>query len=226
MSKLLIPELTGFLISSISFLIGARYLSSKKTPMYFRLFFYASGCYMLEEIWVVTNLLFGDPSTLQPITVRLLGIFGYFEFLVSANRREIDRLVDEGIGGNRQKRLLTFLVPMLCSIPYLYFFFSSVNPFSTVQRIIVVVCCIPSVTATYFCAKHLLLPADALGFLKLIRPTDIAILFVCVLNVAYVLLQQFARWTFLRVLDILFAVSTLLIAVLSVREAKKWNTLI
>ena len=68
-------EMLAFAISVIAFGYGVGAFYRQNTLRYFQLYVCAAGCYMLEELWVIVNSLFGNGSQDGLVTVRLIGFF-------------------------------------------------------------------------------------------------------------------------------------------------------
>lgn len=140
-------EVIAFIISLYSFLYGIYFLSKKN--IYNQLFVYASGCYLLEELWVIVNSLFGYIDGL--LTVRLFGIFGTFCFLLTASVKQFenkkDYITDPAIA---IKSLFAPFVLLLIFLINLIFFFSS-------NTIVGFILLLPMIIASYFNLKALLL---------------------------------------------------------------------
>lgn len=64
-----ILELLAFATSVVAFGYGAIHLFKKGVIDYFKHYIYATGCYMLEELWVIVNSLLGNGSQSATLAV-------------------------------------------------------------------------------------------------------------------------------------------------------------
>lgn len=165
MIKLL--ELLAFAVSAAAFALGAAYRVRREMPKYYQLYVCAAGCYMLEELWVIVNSLLGNGSQDGLLTVRLFGFFGCLCFMLSANANEFDRMIDEG--QNRRVRLLACAAPLLLLALFAFYAASPANTEPAGVTVAGFFSVSPALLASYYSLKHLLLPDDAMGFLKITR---------------------------------------------------------
>ena len=158
----------------IVFLIGLFGVCLKKKPLYFRLIVYAIGGYLLEGIGFFVNALCTGAA--DYINVSVISRFAYYVFLISASAGALDSFLDDKALKNKRAQYLALIAPLLLAgstAVYYYLFSGSLGLFDTVTG-----CLLASANAVslYFALKHLLLPPDDLGFLKVTRPINIMIL--------------------------------------------------
>ena len=217
-----ILELIAFGISAAALGYGIFHLSQKDTPKFFRLYVCAAGCYVLEELWVIVNSLLGNGAEDGLVTVRLLGIFGCLCFMLSANAHEFDRIVDDG--NNRRPKLLAFAAPAVLLICYVLFVLSPANTEPKAAVILGFFSISPALFASYFNLKHLLLPNDAMGFLKSTRWINCFALICYAANFLYPLLNLYCPPVFMSIYDLLLALIMSAIMILCRKGALKWKT--
>lgn len=219
-----IHELLAFAVSAAAFGWGAYHLFRKGTPKYFQLYPCAASCYMLEELWVIVNALLGNGSQDGLVTVRLFGFFGCLCFMLSANANGLDKLVDEGT--HRKAKAIAFIAPVILLILYALYLFSPANTRSAASNVIGFLSISPALPAAYLNLKHLLLPEDEMGFLKLTRKIDIASLVFYAANYVYPLIDLHCPKTIMSVYDLILAVMLFGQILLCEKGAVKWKTLI
>lgn len=217
-------ELLAFTVSATAFGYGAFHLFRKGKPKYFQLFVCAAGCYMLEELWVIVNSLLGSGSQDGLVTVRLFGFFGCLCFMLSANANEFDKVVDEGKG--RKARALAHIAPAVLLAIYALYAFSPINTQSALTTVIGIVSISPALFAAYFSAKHLLLPEDAMGFLRVTKGIDILALAFYAANYVYPLVDLHCPKTVMSIYDLTLAGLLFGMILLCRKGAVKWKTLI
>ena len=222
MAKLFV--LLAFAVSAAAFGYGAYHLFRKDRPKYFQLYVCAAGCYMLEELWVIVNSLLGNGSQDGLATVRLVGFFGCLCFMLSANANEFDKVVDDGT--DQRAKVLALIAPAALLVPFAFFAFSPVNTESAAVIVIGFLSISPALFAAYFSAKHLLLPEDALGFLRITTGIDILALVFYAANYVYPLAYLYCPGTVMSIYDLLLAGMLFGMIVLCRKGAEKWKALI
>lgn len=217
-------EVISFLISAAAFVFGAVRLFRDGIPMYFRLYGMAAGCYALEELWAVTNTVFGTEGGY--VSVRLFGTFGFFCFILSANAGEFDSLIDERKAEHRRARRAALLAPAVLVLLYgvsVALLYDSKGVFYLLLELLVL---LPTFPAAYYCLKHLLLPTDPMGMLKTTGGIDIVSLLLFAVNSVYTL-DVLGRVSWLMyAYDVLMALIAAALTVCSVKGAEKWKTLL
>lgn len=217
-----IVELIVFAVSAAAFGYGAARLFRKGTPKFFQLFVWAAGCYMIEELWVIVNALFGNGTQDGLVTVRLFGFFGCMCFMLSASSSESDRMADDG--KQKKAKLLALLAPAVLLGIYVVYTLVPENKASLFSHITGFISIAPALFAAFFNLKHLLLPEDEKGYLKLTRGIDILSLVFYAGNYLYPMAFLYCSSFAMSVYDIILAAILFVIVLLCVRGAKKWKT--
>ena len=215
-------ELTACIISLIALIYGIVSIVKFDMPMYFRLPVAATGCYVLEELWVVVNTLFGNYSSF--ISVRLFGIFGFFCFLLCANRGGIDKTVDDGNQKNRKARIIALTAPILLFAVCLIGAFNKFGKDDLPSVILALAVFAPSFPASYYNLKHLLLKNDDMGFLGCIKGCDIISLIIFALNLLYLIKLPENLYIISYISDIIMALLVFTLIIFSIKGGKKWKT--
>lgn len=86
--RVIIFESVAAAISLMAFVLGIVLSAKKDSTTFMKTILWASGCYFLEELWVIVNFLFGTGKEFGLLTVRLFGFFGCFAFLFAGYRLE------------------------------------------------------------------------------------------------------------------------------------------
>lgn len=221
---ILIFELLAFAVSVIAFAYGAFHLFRKGEPKYFQLYVCATGCYMLEELWSIVQLLFGSSESDGLLTVRLLGFFGCLCFMLSANANEFDKVVEEQ--KSRRARLFALAAPILLLGSYAIYAFSPANTSPAGPIIVGLVSISPALGGAYFSTKHLLLPKDGMGLLKTTNRIDAVALAFYAANYGYPLLYLHTSEMVMSICDVILAGMLFAVTVLCKKGAAKWKTFI
>lgn len=213
-------EMLSFAISVIAFGYGVGAFYRQNTLRYFQLYVCAAGCYMLEELWVIVNSLFGNGSQDGLVTVRLIGFFGCLCFMLSANLNEFDEMVEEK--KNVKAEVLALQAPAVLLALYALYAFSGDSLEKVPVCIIGLLSISPALAASYFSLKHLLLPDDSKGLLKRTRAIDITALVFYAVNYIYPFLNLHCSQKIMCICDVAVSGILLGIMVLCRRGGKQW----
>lgn len=210
----------SFAISIAAFIYGV-FALKKGGPMCFMLFIFAIGCYALKELWTVVNLLYygvGQPN------LSILGMFGCFCFLYSADFGQLDSVVDEGGVSSKSARLYANIAPVLIFVIVCIFAVHSIIDMEYSKAIWISISYIPGALAAYYNLKHLLLKDDAMGFLQMTKMCNY-------MSLAYIFLSSTALLFMEN--EIIYSLSSVLLAFILVALAfsckkglKIWEALI
>ena len=222
MDKIL--EVSAFVFSAAAFGYGALQILRKNVPKYFKLFVFAGACYMLEELWFIVYFFLAKGVYDNPVTVRLFGVFGCLCFMLSTNANEFDKLVDEW--NNKKSKILPFFAPLLLIVIYCVYWVLSGNRMTTFEKAVGFFSISPAIPASYFSLKHLLLPEDSMGFLKITKSINILLLVFYAANFAYSVSLLYLPETVINCYDLLVSVLLFVLMILCRKGADKWKKLI
>ena len=208
----------------IGFFYGVISMPKRETPKYFQLYVCAAGCYMLEELWVTVNSLFGNGAQDGLVTVRLFGFFGCLLFMLSANANEFDMVVDDG--RNKKARAFALAAPAVLLAIFAATVFSVTDTVATLSVINGFISLSPALWASYLSLKHLLIAEDSMGFLNLTRWIDIFSLVFYVGNFVYPMANIYCSKLFMGVFDLILTAVLFAVIIMCRRGAEKWKTLI
>lgn len=220
----IILEVLAFVFSVAAFIYGVKHIIRKNAPNYFKLYVFAVGCYILEELWFIVYFFLANKIYDDIITVRLFGVFGCLCFMLSSNANEFDKLVDEW--NNKKAKVLSFSAPLLLIVMYVVFWILSGDKMSNTEKTVGFLSISPAIFASYFSLKHLLLPEDAMGFLKSTRWINILLLVFYFVNFAYSIAILFLSETVLACYDLLVSVLLFVLMICCRRGADRWTKLI
>lgn len=207
--KINIYEITSFVIALSAFIIGFNVLINKKSNIYDQLIVYASGSYLLEEFWVIVNILFGKVESL--FSVRLISIFGCFLFLLSYSIKTNTL----GLGNAYEKsnlkdyKFISLIVPIIIFAGYWLINLKFNYEHSIIGTIIV----LPLIVSTYFNLRYIL-SKNANKYIKYISALLIVI---ATINIIYFIPFVTSSKLGSGIIDISMAVIILLINVLNKR---------
>lgn len=217
-------EAAAFFISLIALIYGIRGVIKYEIPMYFRLPVAAVGCYVLEELWVIVNTIFGNYGSF--ITVRLFGVFGFFCFLLCANTGGIDKTLDEDCERNKKARIVALAAPVLLLALFSILTFNKFRSNGISHILLSYLVFAPAFPSSYYNLKHLLIETDGAGFLKCVRGCDVLCLVIYCCNLIYLINYPENLLVLIYITDIIMALLVLTLTVLSVRGGKKWKAML
>ncbi len=208
----------------MAFSYGAFKLFQPKIPKFWKLYVCAVGCYMLEELWVIVNSLLGNGSQDGLVTIRLFGFFGCLCFMLSANVGEFDKVVNEK--RNTKADFLALIAPIALLIIYAIYAFTPADGKTDLIVVIGLISISPALPASYFSLKHLLLPEDEMGFLRLTRGINIAALIFYAANYIYAVADLYCSKAVMSIYDFALGIMVFAIVLLCRKGAGEWETLI
>lgn len=195
-------------------------MHKKRFALYFKIFLCATACYLLFLLYDVITVI--CLSMQLAVDIGDIGVLGCGAFLFSANFGQMDGLVDEKKRNSCLIKWLSLLAPIcLLAVFCLLTFSSNVSLSFKIFGIIPV---LSGAIASYYHLKHILLPDDSLGLLKIVRPTNIFALSFLLFNTLF-MGASIANYVIFK--EIAGILSTLFICVMSgclIKEAKKWKT--
>ena len=214
----IIFSLASFLIAAFAFGFGAAKLFRAKRPLYLRLLVCAAGCFATEQLSCAVNLWCGSTET---VGVGVIGIFGCIFFLLSANFGTLDKIVDDG-RDSKKARALALIAPLGLALFICAAFIAWMKQ-DIICAVVWLLILLPSLPASYFNLKHILLPLDPFEFLRVTKPCNICALFFYTLTAEYVIASAVSTDTVCGILTVLMSLSMLALSLCAVRGAKKWG---
>lgn len=210
--------IVSFLITGGSVLWGTFAILKKKQPLYFRLFVYAAGCFLLLLVSHMVSIWCGIIPTMS---IGAFGIFGANFFLLSANYGTMDKIVDDGCCSKKARRI-AWIAPLVIAVlaTIEYFVWKKEDVFTAGMWVVI---SIPAMGASYFNLKHLLLPTDALGLLKATRPCNISALCYYIVGSSYVIVSAVSGKLVSGTHMLLVALSVFGLIASAVKGSKKWE---
>ena len=211
-------EVLSFLIAGISFAWGMLALFRKKRPMYFRLFVFAAGCFVLYLLSYVVSRWCG---IVPSMSIGAFSIFGAEFFLLSANYGTLDRLVDDGQNTKKARRL-SWLAPLVIAALAAAEFFAFLKEDIFTAEMWVVIA-IPAMAASYFNLKHLLLPMDDLELLCATRYCNVFALIFYVITAVYVIVSSTGRTVLSGLHLVMMSLAVFGMTVSAIKGSEKWE---
>ena len=217
-----IVEIISCTVSLAAFVYGASELFKKGVPEYFSLHACAAGCFLLEELWVIVNSLFGNGGDDGLVTVRLIGFFGCLCFMLSANGKIFDSVVDEG--DDLKASYIALAAPAGLTALFVIYALSPLNSASISTLFLGFASLSPAIFASYYNLKHLLLREDSMGFLEITKAVSIFSLLFYGANFIYSIADLYASRVFMSFYDLLLSCMVFVLMILCRKGALEWKT--
>lgn len=194
-------------------------MRNKRFALYFKIYLCAAASYAL---FLLYNIVSSVCLMMQmPADVGDTGVFACGAFLFSANFSQMDGLADERTERTRRRSRMALLAPAALLALFCGLSFSS--DAAPTFKLLGLLSVSGGIAASYYHLKHILLPADPLGLLDIVRPGNIlALLFL--LCSTLLTGASAAGYTVLEaVAGALSAIFLCAMCVFSVKEAEKWK---
>ena len=215
-------QLLSFLISLWAFVRGVIVVSRKDGPMYFQIVAGTAVCHLLKEASMLITHFCDHPSD-NLVVVTLATISSVF-FLLSANFGQLDGIVDDGSAPVWIKLAACF-VPLLILCSFVAMLAAGLSG-NTVQVIADAATVALMLPASYFSAKHLLLPDDEVGFLRSSRGCNLCALLYYVTLRLDAFVEAAGAQSTLGAMHILVSVVVFILVLTAERGIKRWKILI
>ena len=206
------------LLSIVALIYGVCMMILRKTPLYFQLSMASVGCLLLGYLFdvcdYVVNGYHGDGYM-----IGYLGSIGSFLFLLAASVGYMDGIMDDGSAQIKKCRWIAWIGPLVAVALW------GLNMFSEESlkiKIVYTLVWIPATFSVYYNLKHAILPDMGFGFVKAIRPFNIAAVCFTCLQLIHLTLWCFCDWIPLVISGIVFGSSCIVMVVMADRGVKKW----
>lgn len=195
-------------------------IHKKGFALYFMIYLCATACYVLFLLYDVISIVCRIIQL--PVNVGDIGVLSCGAFLFSANFGQMDGLVDDKAKNTLLSRRIALLAPavlltLFCSLTFLSKVALSFKFFSIIPVL-------SGIIASYYHLKHIILPPDSLGLLKIVRSSNILALLFLFFNTLFMGASIANYVTIKEIAGILSALFICAMSIYSVKEAKKWKT--
>lgn len=215
----IIGEVIVLLFSLIALIYGIRHLMLRRKVLYFQLIVGAVACNILGFLFDVCELLVrGNLS--EGFTTGYLGSIGCFLFLLTASYGYMDSIVDDHTSRMKKFRIIAFLAPATCLMLLVLNFFSPV-PWQT--KVSYVFVWIPATFSSYFNLKHAMIPDFDFGFIKALRPFNVAALIFTLSALSHLTVWNFFGWIAMVISGVSLGVSCVVMIVMAKRGVDAWT---
>ncbi len=211
-------ELISFIFVGLCFLFLLFRFHGNKV-LYLKIFVAAIGCLFLGELYKFVYIIsFGQLP--EMFNLEYLGIFGSFLFFTTANYGVMDHILDDGDKKNRGKRLISLILPILIGILFLLSVYCEENKGLKIMNFMLM---IPTILASYYSCKQVIFPSMELLFLKLIKPCNVLVLVMAILNGLHLLFRALENDMLNMVINYCLLCSCIVLTFLLERSRKLWK---
>lgn len=206
------------LLAAIGVAYGIYMLITKKLPLYFQLSVCTVGCLMLGYIFDICDYIVNGVR-FDEYFIGYLGSIGSFLFLLTASTGYMDGIIDDGTPKIKKCRYIAWLAPIFTVIILVP---NVIGSTSIQTKIVYSILWIPAMCCSYFNLKHAIIPDMGFGFVKAIRPFNIAALSFTFLQLIHLTLWNFCGWIPLVISGAIFGCSCVALIITADRGIKKW----
>lgn len=207
------------LLAAVGIIYGIYMLVTKKLPLYFQLSVCAVGCLMLGYIFDICDYAVNGIRDEEYI-IGYLGSLGSFLFLLTASTGYMDGIVDDDTPKIKKCRYIAWIAPILLGMLLIPNMFADIP---ITGKVVYSILWIPAMLSSYFNLKHAIVPDMGFGFVKAIRPFNVAALSFTLLQLIHLTLWNFCGWIPLLISGILFGCSCVVMIVMASEGVKKWT---
>ena len=205
-------------LSAIALIYGLYIMITKKLPLYFRLSLCVVACLLLGYVFDICDYIINGVLS-DGYLIGYLGSVGSFLFLLAASIGYMDGILDDGAPQMKKCRYIALIAPVLVAALWIPNILADI-PTST--KVVYTVLWIAAMFSSYFNMKHAIIPDMGFGFVKAIKPFNVAALTFTVFQLVHLTLWNFCDWVPLLISGILFGSSCVAMIVTADKGIKKW----
>ena len=206
------------LMSIVALVYGLYVSTSRKMPLYFQLSLATVACLMLGYIFDICDYIVNGVSS-EGYVIGYLGSIGSFLFLLTSSVGYMDGILDDGSPQIKKCRYIALIGPIAAAA---LLALNIVADIPVRTKIIYSVSWIPAMFSSYFNLKHAIIPDMGFGFVKAIRPYNIAALSFTFLQLIHLTLWNFCDWIPLVISGFIFGIACIVLVIMADKGVKKW----
>lgn len=148
--------------------LGSWWFIGRKAPLYFQILTLAVLCYATVALYrSVYYFCYG--AFYQEPGITLLGFFGCFLFLFSANFGQFDSFIDDRSEAFLKYRLIALIAPAVLLLSAVLFALTAKGRIPTAALVLTLIGFVPAIPASYYDLKHLIMPDMGFSFTEGVR---------------------------------------------------------
>lgn len=206
-------------LSFVALIYGLRILFRHKVALYFQLILCAVACHILGSFFDVCEL-FTSGTLAEGFTIGYLGSIGCFLFLLTSGFGYMDGILDDRTPAMRKSRLLALLAPLAELLILIPNFLADVE---LGTKICYVMVWLPVMISSYFHLKHAIIPDMGFGFVRAIRPFNVAALAFSFCQLLHLTVWNFFDWLPIMTSGLLLGISCIVMTVMAEKGVKEWT---
>ena len=207
------------LMALVALIYGIYMLIAKKFPLFFQLSVLAVACLMLGYVFDICDYIV-NAELEEEYFIGYLGSVGSFLFLLSASVGYMDGIIDDGSLGFKKHKFIALIAPVLLAVRWIPNILSDAT---MATKVVYSILWVPAMCSSYFNLKHAIIPDMDFGFVKAIRPYNIAALSFTFLQLIHLTLWNFCDWIPLTISGIVFGASCIVMVVMAGKGVEKWT---
>ena len=205
-------------LAVVALIYGFYMVVTNKLPLYFQLSMASIACLLLGYVFDICDYIVNGMVG-EEYMIGYLGSIGSFLFLLAASVGYMDGLLDDGSSAMKSSRYIALLAPLAAIALWVP---NMLSEEELKVKIIYTFVWIPAAFSSYYNLKHAVIPDLGFGFVKAIRPFNIAALSFTYLQLIHLTLWCFCDWIPLLISGIVFGSSCLAMVITADRGVKKW----
>jgi hypothetical protein len=207
------------LLAAVALIYGFYVLISKKLPLYFQLSLATVACLLLGYTFDICDYIINGIVE-DEYVIGYLGSIGSFLFLLTASIGYMDGIIDDGSPQIKKCRYIALIAPALAAALWVLNMFSD----AVVEtKIVYSILWIPAMFSSYYNLKHAIVPDMGFGFVKAIRPFNMAALAFTFFQLIHLTLWNYCGWIPLLISGIVFGSSCIVMIVMADKGVKRWR---
>jgi hypothetical protein len=206
------------LMAFAALIYGLYMLIAKKLPLFFQLSVLAVACLLLGYIFDICDYIVNDALE-EEYFIGYLGSIGSFLFLLTASVGYMDGIIDDGSLEFKKHKFIALIAPALSALLWIP---NMLSDATMATKVVYSILWVPAMCSSYFNLKHAIIPDMDFGFVKAIRPYNIAALSFTFLQLIHLTLWNFCDWIPLAISGVVFGTSCIVMVVMSGKGVKKW----
>ena len=215
-----IAELVPLIATLFSLIYGLKYFFKKGKPLCLQTLTMAMASHALGSIYHIC-LTLATEEIFEGFTPAYLGRIGFFLFILTSSYGQLDRIVDDGSPKMLPARRLAWLAPLGAALLYIPNMLIEDVYLST--KIVYAVVWIPAAISMYFNLKHALIPNLDFGFIKALKPYNIAVLCLSFAELLCLTAWDYYYNTQLVITTIIFGVLCIATMIAAKKGVEKWT---
>ena len=207
------------LLVTVALFYGIYMAIKRKLPLYFQLSVASVACLLLGYIFDICEYLINGFLG-ETYIIGYLGSIGSFLFLLTASLGYMDGIIDDKTPQMKKFRYIALIGPVFAAALWIPNILAP--DVSVLTKVMYSILWIPAIFSSYFNLKHAIIPDMDFGFVKAIRPFNIAAFAFTFLHLIHLTLWNYCDWIPLMISGTAFGSSCIVMIVMADKGVKKW----